>query len=210
VRKKSEVSFQGFPVLAGLAYYFFLRPQMLKWRTKLGESQRRLPGDDRIPQPNLQLTHAINIDAPAEAVWSWLAPMGRERTGYYSLDVMTNSGIPSATFVRQDVPAPAPQMDMEGGYQIMEVEPNRELLFGGFGLSKLPGLTLDLTALYLLERRSDSSTRLLVRYRGFSYGMLNVLYTLFNEVYYFVMLRDQLDHLKQLAESMAHLKTSQP
>lgn len=210
MRKKSEISLQGFPVLAGLAYYFFLRPQMLKWRTQLGESQRRLPGDEIIPQPSLQLTHAIDIDAPAEAVWPWLAQMGRERTGYYSLDAANNSGIPSAAFIRQDMTPPAVGTEMAGGFHIMELEPNRKLVFGGFGLPRLSGLTFDLTALYLLERQSDGSTRMLTCYRGFSYGMLSLLYTLFNEAFYFFMLREQLDQIKRLAESMAHLKTLQP
>lgn len=208
--KKFEFSVQGFPVIAGLAYYFFLRPQMLKWGTLLGKSQRRLPGDDIIPQPSLQLTHALDIDAPPEAIWPWLAQMGRERTGYYSMDLASNSGIPSATFIRQDIAAPAVGMEMEGGFHIMELEPNRELLFGGFGLTRLPGLTLDLTALYLLERHSDGSTRLLVRVRGFSYGFLSILYTLVNEAFYYFMLRQQLDQIKQLSESMAHLKSLQP
>jgi len=51
------------------AYGFFLRPQMLKWGTRLGESQRRLPGDELVPQPNARFTHAMSIDAPPEALW---------------------------------------------------------------------------------------------------------------------------------------------
>ena len=113
-------------------YYLFLRPQMRKWGTRLGESQRRLPGDELIPQPNLLLTHAINIDAPPEAIWPWLAQMGRERTGYYGLDVLTNQGIPSVSFIRQDIRAPEVGMSMDGGYRVLALEPNRKFLFGGF------------------------------------------------------------------------------
>ena len=103
----------NWPVLGGaLAYVFFLRPQMLKWGTHLGESQRRLPGDQLVPKPNFQMTHAVNIDAPPQAVWPWLAQMGRERTGFYGLDMWTNQGIPSVTFVRQDIDPPAVDMAM--------------------------------------------------------------------------------------------------
>jgi hypothetical protein len=188
----------------GLLYYFFLRPQMLKWGTHLGESQRRLPGDQYIPKPNIQMTHAINIDAPPQAVWPWLTQMGRERTGYYALDMWTNQGIPSVTFIRQDIPEPAVDMEMDGGYQIMELEAGRKLLFGGFNLQH--GITQDVTSLYLLERRRDGSTRLLARRRMFIYGL--ALYRLIYEGYYFVFSMQQLNTLKQRAESMAHLQTA--
>jgi hypothetical protein len=179
---------------------------MRKWGTRLGESQRRLPGDELIPKPNFSMTHAVNIDAPPEAVWPWIAQMGRERTGYYGLDVLANQGIPSVTFIRQDIPAPEVGMNLDGGYRIIEVEPNRAFLFGGFSLQQPPGVTRDLTALYLLERRGDGSTRLLIRQRGFSYGVLGPLFNAVYEIVYFFGSRQQIDILKRYAESMGHLK----
>lgn len=193
---------------AALAYYFFIRPQMLKWGTRLGESQRRLDGDDLIPQPNFQITHAVNIDAPPEAVWPWIAQMGRERTGYYGLDFVNNQGIPSVNFIRQDLSAPEVGMEMDGGYHIMELETNRKLLFGGFDLHRQPGLTRDITTLYLLERQRDGSTRLLVRCRMFSAGWLGVVYNLVYELVYFISAMQQLDKLRHYAQSMAHLHTT--
>jgi hypothetical protein len=192
--------------MSALGYYFFLRPQMQKWGTRLGESQRLLPGDEIIPEPNFQMTHAINIDAPPEALWPWLAQMGRERSGYYGLDVFENYGIPSVNYIRQDIPAPEVGMQLDGGFQIMELEPNRKLLFGAFNLPKYTGITQDVTVLYLLERRTDGSTRLLVRRRAFSYGLAGVLHNFFDEITYFISARRQLNNLKQYAESMAHLQ----
>jgi preprotein translocase subunit YajC len=189
----------------GAVYYLFLRPQMRKWGTRLGESQRRLPGDEIVPEPNFQMTHAVNIDAPLEAVWAWIAQMGRERTGYYSLDVLSNRGIPSVGFIRQDIPVPQPGMKMDGGFDILEVEPARKLLFGASNLQRLPGVVSDITALYLLERRRDGSTRLLVRRREFSHGTLGIIYNLIYEIIYFAFAVQQLRRLKRHAESMAHL-----
>jgi len=188
------------------AYYFFVRPQILKWGTYLGESQRRLLGDDLIRQPSLNTTHAMNIDAPPEAVWPWLAQMGRERTGYYGLDLWMNRGIPSVQYIRKDIPPLTAGMALDGGFQAMEVEPNRALLFGGYGLRRAAGVTLDQTILYLLERRRDGSARLLVRQRGFSYGPISPLFNLIYETIYFVFIRQQLTELKRHAESMAHLQ----
>jgi hypothetical protein len=198
---------QNLPILTAIGvYYLFLRPQMRKWGTRLGESQRRLPGDELIPKPNFSMTHAVNIDAPPEAIWPWIAQMGRERTGYYGLDLLANQGIPSVTFIRQDIPAPEVGMSLDGGYRIIEIEPNRAFLFGGFSLQQPPGVTRDLTALYLLERHEDGSTRLLVRQRGFSYGMLGPCFNAVYEIVYFFGARQQISLLKRYAESMGYLK----
>lgn len=207
-KKKQAPSPLRFLLGAGVAgYVLFLRPQMIKWSTRLGESQRRLPGDDIIPQPNFQMTQAINIDAPPEALWPWLAQMGRERTGYYAQDLLTNWGIPSVTFLRQDIDPPTVGAEMDGGYHIMELEPNRKLLFGGFSLRRPLGVTQDVTWLYLLERRPDGSTRLLVRRRAYSYGLLGLACNAVDEIACFLMFRQQLETLKAHAGSMAYLQT---
>lgn len=206
---KSSLSRSLFIGFVSLGYYFFLRPQMLKWGSRLGESQRRLPGDEMVPEPNFQITHAVDIDAPPEALWPWLAQMGRERTGYYGLDLLENQGIPSVSFLRQDIPAPEVGMTMDGGYQIMVLEPNQKLIFGGFSLQPFPGVTQDVTALYLIERRRDGSTRLLVRRRAYSYGVGGTLYNLIYEMLYFISSVQQLQALKQHAESMEFLKSLQ-
>ena len=39
-----------------------------------------------MPAPTLQTTHAISIDAPAAAIWPWLAQMGLYRAGLPLLD----------------------------------------------------------------------------------------------------------------------------
>ena len=122
--KRSATPISALPLLVGgAAYYLFLRPQMKKWGTRLGESQRRLPGDDIIPKPNLEMTHAIDIDAPPEAVWPWLNQMGRERSGYYGLDSLLNQGIPSVNFLRKDIPGPVRvEMSLDKGFHVMALE----------------------------------------------------------------------------------------
>ncbi len=196
----------GLPVILGAGYYFFLRPQMLKAGTRLGESLRRLPGDDVVAAPNFQATRAVNIDAPPEAVWPWIAQLGRERSGFYGMDELNNQGIPSVAYLRQDLAAPAPGMAMDDGYRILDVQPNRLLLFGGFDLSTPMGNVIERTTLFLLERRQDGSTRLLVRTRGYTYGILGPVYNLFYEVFDFLNGMTQLQNIRQRAETMAHLR----
>ena len=194
----------------GTLYAFFVRPQMLKWGTRLGEAQRRLAGDEVITSPNFEVTRAINIDAPPEAVWPWLAQMGRERTGWYSIDLLDNNGIPSATYIRRDLDAPNRGMTVDRGLKVLDVQLNRLLLLAGYDLPIPLGSTMDLTTLYQLDRMSDGSTRLLVRFRAYTYGVFGRLVNwLLEPLDYFMGVR-QMEGIKHRAETMSHLKIQPP
>jgi len=43
-----------------------------------------LPGDDLVPAPMVQTTHAVTINAPPQRVWPWLVQTGQGRAGFYS------------------------------------------------------------------------------------------------------------------------------
>jgi hypothetical protein len=52
-----------------------------------------LPGDEDIADPVAVLDNAIDIAAPPEAVWPWLAQMGAyPKAGWYSYDFLDNRG----------------------------------------------------------------------------------------------------------------------
>ncbi|MBN2469830.1 MAG: hypothetical protein JXN59_03810 [Anaerolineae bacterium] len=197
-------------VVLGAVYAFFLRPQLLKWGTRLGESQRRLAGDEIIPSPNFVVTRAINIDAPPDAVWPWLAQMGRERTGWYSYDLLDNNGIPSATYLRNDLEPPRKGMQVDAGLQIVDSQPNRLLLLAGYDMSLPVGGVMDLTTLYQLDRMADGSTRLLVRSRAYTYGFAGRVFSFLFEPLDFLMGVKQLEGIKSRAETMMHLRIQPP
>ncbi len=185
----------------GLAYTLFVRPQMLKWGTRLGESQRRLPGDELVPNPNIRATRAVDIHAPPAKVWPWLAQMGRDRTGWYGIDALENAGIPSAAYIRSDLPPPEVGMRTDMGLEIFRLEPGRLVVFGGFGVPAF-GMDMDFTLTYLLERRQGERSRLLVRMRGqvrSTVGLL--LYRLLFEPVAFLNGRQQLLNLRARAEN---------
>jgi hypothetical protein len=48
------------------------------------EVNETLPGDDLVPDPQIQTTRAITIHAPVDAVWPWVAQMGYHRGGWYT------------------------------------------------------------------------------------------------------------------------------
>ncbi len=188
-------------LLSGAGYWFFLRPQMIKWGTRLGESQRRLPGDDVVPAPNQQITQAIDIDAPAQAVWPWLAQMGRDHTGWYGIDLLSNRGIPSATYLRRDLPPPQVGMMADWGYEILKLEPGRVIVFGGFDLPIVAGVNGDMSFAYLLEPRG-AGPRLLARMRLYAYGFTGrLLKALLFECVDALEIRKQLKGIRAHAEA---------
>lgn len=64
---------------------------MLTWGATPAEAAEALPGDELVPDADGGATRAIWIDAPAAAVWPWLAQMGPSpRGGVYTYDWIEN------------------------------------------------------------------------------------------------------------------------
>jgi hypothetical protein len=79
--------------LAGGAFGFYskwLRPRMLRWGSTTFERHQAWTGDEFMPDPASESTHAINIDAPTQHVWRWLAQIGQDRGGFYSYTPLEN------------------------------------------------------------------------------------------------------------------------
>jgi hypothetical protein len=81
-------------VLAGAfaaLYQLVLRRPILTWGATEAEATSRLPGDELLERADGVATRAIGIDAPATAVWPWLAQMGPSpRGGAYTYDWIEN------------------------------------------------------------------------------------------------------------------------
>ena len=81
-------------VLAGAfaaLYQLVLRRPILTWGATEAEATSRLPGDELLECADGVATRAIGIDAPATAVWPWLAQMGPSpRGGAYTYDWIEN------------------------------------------------------------------------------------------------------------------------
>jgi hypothetical protein len=76
----------------GLAlYYARLRRHILTWGATPGEAAARLPGDELLDDADGVATRAIEVDAPASAVWPWIAQLGPSpRGGAYTYDWIEN------------------------------------------------------------------------------------------------------------------------
>jgi hypothetical protein len=81
-------------MLAGASaafYWRLLRRPILTWGATRGDAEAGLPGDEFLERANGVATRAIDIDAPASAVWPWLAQMGPSpRGGAYTYDWIEN------------------------------------------------------------------------------------------------------------------------
>jgi hypothetical protein len=76
---------------AALLYQLWVRRRILNWGATAAEAEARFPGDELLEHADGVATRAITIDAPASAVWPWIAQMGPSpRGGAYSYDWIEN------------------------------------------------------------------------------------------------------------------------
>lgn len=68
----------------------FLRRTREHWGLSARDVRRVYPGDDLVPAPRWLWTHAVEINAPASAVWPWVAQVGADRGGFYSYQALEN------------------------------------------------------------------------------------------------------------------------
>ena len=78
-------------IALAVLYLRVLRRPVMTWGATDAEADGRLPGDELLEDADGISTRAITIDAPASAVWPWLAQMGPSpRGGVYTYDWIEN------------------------------------------------------------------------------------------------------------------------
>lgn len=205
-------------VLAGAAiaaYALALRPWYRRWGATAAEATGPLPGDDLARYTPGGSTRAITIAAPIEDVWPWLVQIGYGRGGFYSYDGLENlfvrcfGGTPGYRSVETILPEhqglrvgdfiPAAPPDLldgrlvdKAGWRVLAVEPPRLLVLAGWGA-------------FVLERRGEGETRLIVRSGGAgAWG--RIAHYLYWEPAHFVMERRMLLGIKARAEWLARTR----
>jgi hypothetical protein len=165
IRRKLYLLAAG--ALAGeVVAYLLWRPRMLRWGATAEEASESLPGDDHTPDPRMQSTRAVTIDAPPEEVWPWLMQMGIGRAGFYTHDWVERlmfharyvEGRHSATRIHPDLPPlkAGDTVPMGGGVfaPVSEVKPYRHLIA---------------QETYVLRPLPGNKTRFIARYRAMGY-----------------------------------------
>ena len=86
---------EGIAIIAAAFFTPFMRGQRGHWGLDEAAATREYPGDELIMEPRWGWTHGVEIDAPPEKVWPWVAQMGGDHAGFYSyqwlLDGTTHS-----------------------------------------------------------------------------------------------------------------------
>ena len=81
----------AFVAAFGTLYHFLFRRPILTWGATSAESTSQFPGDELLEDADGMATRAITVNAPASAVWPWLAQMGpAPRGGAYTYDWIEN------------------------------------------------------------------------------------------------------------------------
>lgn len=218
----------GAPILA-LAYARWVRPWHLNWGVRGDEAERRLPGDELIPHPKMQSTHAISIAATPQLVWPWLVQMGQGRGGFYSYAWLENLAGCHSSNVEELAPElqtirvgdPVWLHPNAAPMFVNTLEPGEALVyFGGrdaFPAAKEPdGLRRDPTFAsswaFVLADEGPEGTRLIVRNRT-TYGaglQHEIACRLLLEPIHFVMERKLLHTLRDLVEGRKRQRLPDP
>ena len=80
----------GAAAMLGAMITPFRRGARTHWGIHEEDAESEFPGDDIVPVPSWMWTHAVEIDAPREQVWPWIAQLGADRAGFYSYQFLEN------------------------------------------------------------------------------------------------------------------------
>ncbi len=189
---------------------WLLRPWYSRWGTPKGEADRPLPGDEIVPQPTLEVTRAITIQAKPEDIWAWLAQIGQEKGGLYTyqrLENLAGCRIHNAQRIEPQWQNPRPGDNVRLGpkgyplFRITAVETNRALVMQACDPAKEePGPA---NWIFMIEPLTGGNCRLWTRSRNRferTFGNL-LMWRVIVEPIHFVMERRMLIGIKQRAEA---------
>jgi hypothetical protein len=170
-----------------------IRPHLRRWGATADEAARPLPGDELVPEPAINATWSVTIDAPVEEVWPWLAQIGQDRGGFYSYAWLEN--LAGCRLRNAEKIYPAWQQRTIGevvplhpavGLPVQRFEPGHALVLSGWGP-------------FVVEPIDAQHTRLISRSRV-PKGWQALSYVLLLEIPHFIMQREMLLGIKRRAE----------
>jgi hypothetical protein len=188
---------------------------VLHWGATPEEVSDDLPGDEIVPRPSWQSTRAIDIAAPVEQVWPWLAQMGEDRGGLYSYDWLEN--LAGLEFHSADRIVPEWQTVQVGGrvrfaprqdtMVVAQVESGHCLVWRV--LNPSTHRPANATWAFLIRPIDTTHTRLIQRFRfGVGPRLLGMIfYAALMEIPHFVMERKMLLGIRARAER-AHAESA--
>jgi hypothetical protein len=208
-------------IAACVALRPLVRPAYSRWGATDVERVRPLPGDERVPAPVATQTLAVTIDAPAAAIWPWLAQIGQERGGLYSYELLENL----ARCEMHNAERIVPEWELKVGdrvrlgpegypvHQVVGMARGQWLLLAGADLktgiaeaAPQPGQAAytNYSWVFYLDEQPDGTTRLITR-NHLDYAprtrMFKFIWEWMTDPIGFVMTRKMLLTIKQRAEA---------
>lgn len=183
----------GLGVAMTAAYLGAVLPRLRRWGATDDDVTRPLPGDDLAPDPAVNSTWAVTIDAPVEEVWPWLAQIGQDRGGFYSYEWLEN--LAGCEMKNADRIHPEWQQRRVG--EIVPLHPAYGLPLGRFEPGR--ALVMDPWGAFVVEPLDARRSRLISRSRV-RRGWPALAYMLLLEIPHFVMQRKMLLGIKERAE----------
>jgi hypothetical protein len=202
-------------LLAGL--FSVARPWFRTWGATQAEVQRKLPGDEIVPNAEARTgtTRAITIHAPVAVVWPWLAQLGQDRGGFYSFEVLEDlvgCEMPGAERIHPELQHwkpgdklwmyPPDKLNGMGSAPLAYHEEGRVLAFATRRIGSTDPSAFAGSWSFVLEPMDATTTRLLVRGRSSrAPGVFGVPFDrlVFDPVH-FVMERKTMEGIKLRAE----------
>src|SRR5664279_652070 len=83
-------AFEGVAIITAAFFTPFMRGSRAHWGLDEFLAARSYPGDELLLEPRWGWTHGVEIDAPLQRVWPWVAQMGSDRAGFYSYEWLEN------------------------------------------------------------------------------------------------------------------------
>lgn len=175
-------------------YALLVRPWHLRWGAKDEEVSKPLPGDELVPNPAIESTRAIAVNAPLEEVWPWVAQIGQDRGGFYSYEWlenlagcrMRNAESVHPEWQHREVGERVP-LHPAFGLRVASFEPGRAVVLEGWGP-------------FVVEPIDENSTRVIIRSRVPRRLDVLLYYLLTFEIPHFVMERRMLLGIRERAE----------
>jgi hypothetical protein len=181
----------GLGLIAVLLYAAPLRRWMRSWGARPGEATAKGP------------VHAIEVEAPREAVWPWLAQIGQDRGGFYSYEWLENRAGCQMRNAERIYPewqhreiGDKVMLHPLRGLPVSRFEPGREIALEGWGS-------------FAVEPIDAGRSRVVCRGEPHESLPFAVYYTLFVELPHFLMERRMLLGIKERAERATGWRTPQ-
>ncbi len=204
-----------------LLYVFALRRWFSYWGATPEERTMKMPEDEMVKNPFIDMTHAITIHASPEAVFPWFRQLGQGRGGFYSYDWLERLfgfGIHNVYHIDpglQDIKAGDHiRLHKNGmGATVLALEENKKMVIGmdsrdlhedrKYFIPVAKGMFIAGFWSFTLLQQPDGSTRLIERWKiEWSAGnpFLNMLLVFGFELPSFIMELRMLRVIKMLCE----------